>query len=220
MARIRSNIRLGVLLTLILTLWAPDSRAETPDSAAIRQIFTEYRQSIVDRDGQKAASLVTGATLKYAEKVRDRALSMPERKLRFLPLMDISAALLARFQADPSALKRMSGHDLLASVVTHGGFDPQFIDSLRIGELTVFTRWAFAPVLGPDGRPIRFKFLFRREKGRWLVDLEPILRQLRVLTPLIARTMGKSDEEFVYFVLESSTGRKPTAAVWTPPTVN
>lgn len=186
------------------------------DAAAIRATFAAYHAALAARDGRRVLALVDRGTVAWYDEARKLALYAPPERLRALPLTQRLQVLMLRHLLDYRTVSQMTGGDVLRYLVEQGwasGAPPG--DRAGLAQLRIEGDRARA-VLNVRERATPIVWGFRREDGRWKIDLTSVL-------PLAARTMaivvdrsGLTEDEFLLKVLERRTGRPATEVIWSP----
>ncbi len=206
--------RLPVLL-LVVSLVVP-SLAHA-DATAVDQSFQAYRTAILASDGAKAAAVVTQDSHDLYREYADQALTLDRSGLNALHVMDRTNVLLLRHSLDRSRMESMSGEEIIAFAVDQGWIGKEGAERLQLGDYEVTGDAATGTVLAPDGRRTSFKLQFLKEAERWRLDLVSMLNITRTAIEYSVRQSGMSEDEFLFLVLEVSTGRKAGPEIWSPP---
>lgn len=216
-----------VLAALSLTTFAqetpppetkPAAQSKKPsaaDDAAIRKTFTGYQKALSKKDGKAATSLIDSATLQYYAGIQKTALEGDAATVRKLPLIDKLMVLRLRAELEPAKLKAMSPEQLLSYGVDRGWVGSNTSEN-TLGELTVEGDKARGQAL-VRGQVTPLFHEFRREGGKWKMNLVELMRAVAPAMSEAARRMDMTEDEFVLFALEQGLGRKPTDAIWNAP---
>src|SRR3546814_12172140 len=120
MARVRGGLaRLLVAVLPAACATGPVTEADTPERAVEDSCFA-FRQAVLDGDGEKAAALTTAASWDYYRDRADDALSPRPGQLQSAPPDHALVVLPLRHAVPPTALKRLSGRELLTLWVARG----------------------------------------------------------------------------------------------------
>ena len=112
----------------------------------------------------------------------------------------------------------MTGREIIVYAVAQGWIDKDGAASIRLGDFAVKGDFASGGLLGNGGEVSPFRLEFLREDGEWRLDLAEMLKIARFGIDYAVQQTGMSEEEFLLFVLEYSSGRKPGPEIWSPPT--
>ncbi|WP_299399474.1 hypothetical protein [Pelagibius sp.] len=206
--------RLPVLL-LVVSLVVPSlARA---DAAAVDQSFQAYRTAIMASDGAKAAAVVTQGSHDLYRQYADQALTLDRSGLNALHVMDRTNVLLLRHSLDRPRMETMSGEEIIAFAVDQGWIGKEGAERLQLGDYAVAGDAATGTVLAADGRRTSFQLQFLKEAERWRLDLVSMLNITRTAIEYSVKQSGMTEDEFLFLVLEISTGRKAGPEIWNPP---
>lgn len=189
----------------------------TPEEeAGVKKAFSEYKSAILNKQGDKAANLVSESTLAYFEQVRTAALDAREPDLKKLPIVKQLMVLTLRMSASAADVEKMDAKGLFAFSVKEGliGSDVRSIEPDRVlirgneARLGVITGdQTIAPELG---------YRVARERGSWKVDVmsvvgvdeQPLQKALENVDP---------DQDLALMKVVEKSVRKPVGrAVWEP----
>lgn len=203
------------LLIAALLLVLPLSAVANPDD--VEASFQAYQAALLASDGPRAADMVTRSSHQLYRTYAEQALSLDRAGLERLHVADRMSVLLMRHSLAPARLKEMSGRDIIAYAVTEGWIDKDGTAAIRLGDYRVEGDWASAALLQPDGQATPFRMEFLKEDGVWRLDLEKLLALARFGIEAGIKQTGMSEEEFLVFLLEFTTGRRPGPEIWEPP---
>jgi len=204
-----------ILLTLVLLLPLPAAAQE--EAAAVRDSFLFYKTAILTGDGETAAELVTQRTHALYRGFADSALTLDKPGLDALHVMDRISVMQLRHQMTRRQLESMSGEEIVAYAVDNGWIGKDGAARLQVGDFTVDGSFATAPILGADGKETLLRMRFAREDGVWRLDLVEMMALTRVAIAQAIRQTGLSEDEFILFALEATSGRRPGPEIWNPP---
>ena len=187
------------------------------EEQAIRQAFEEYKQSILDQDGERAASLVTQNTLDYYDEMRDLAVEAGPEQILDRRLTDRLAVATYRLTLDLESLRQMTPRALFAFAVDEGLIGSRSdVAGLELGTITLSGDTATANAVS-DGQEAPLEWEFRREGDQWRLDLEALLAVVNLVLQNLARESGVSENQLIYQTLEARTGQRVTGEVWARP---
>lgn len=180
-----------------------------PDAEAIRTVVREYQRAADRRDGAAAARLVTRGTRGYYGRMRDMAVAAPEAEVRAAPLMDRFTILLYRHRVPAAELRALPADSAFAYTISAGWVDGDADDDVASqGEVVGAGDRAILRIEGEE-------IYFLREDGVWRWDMMPaLLAASEAFAP--DPESGMTEDEFVIFVLEQSTGQTVSPRIWQP----
>lgn len=188
---------------------APDDKAE------VRQAFESYRSAILSRDGDAAASLAADSTLDYYEEMRRLALRAPRGELQDRRIIDRFTTLFLRHVVPAKDLLGMTGEDVFAFAIERGWIGEARVTRLDIGAVEVVGDTAAVEVRSSGGGE-PFSFVFVREGAAWKIEFGDLLQIADALFAEQARKLDVTQNEFILQLLESQSGRQPSAEIWQP----
>lgn len=207
---------LGGLGLLALLLVAP-AQAAADEELAVRQAFEDYRNALLDRQGDIAGFLVTPETLGFYMRAAEAALQATSDDLAELPLVQQLLALRLRQAFPPDRLQAMTAEDLVGASVGEGLMDPRGLRGLSLGPVEVIGGVALAPQVDPQGREIGVIWRFRKVDDIWRIDLRPSLMAANGLLVALQRQRGLSREALLLDLVAGSIGRPVDKSLLTPP---
>jgi hypothetical protein len=218
---LRPAIVAVVFIAAIAAPMGARSQQETSsdeNKAAAEEIlatFGNFQEFLKMRMGPEAAAIVSPRTIKYYGQVRVAALTASEEKLRRYSPADRVTILIMRVMIGKEALLGMTGKDLFAYVVQNKliGY---YLPTERIGAPEFKEGRATAPILDSEGKPTINSFEFSLHEGKWLFDFYRVVEAARARMPLALEVLGMTEDEFVDYVLEETTGETPNPNVWQP----
>ena len=190
----------------------------SPDGQDPVAIWQAYRQSLVDKDGSRALTFVTPATIDEYDRQVKLAQTLTGAELRKADPLDRFAVLMLRTRFG-SELKTMSGSDVFRISIDKAwlGADlPSEVVLKRVTGAVAFVTFVNNGVEIEGELP-----LLRRLKNRWAVDLIEVTRltKPRLLSTLTKRSQqDNTDLDTVMLrMIERTSGKKPPESVWEPP---
>lgn len=207
----------GPLFVLFFVLLAqPLAAVASPE--AVEDSFLEYQSAILASDGERAASAVTQGSRDHYRAYADQALTLDRPGLEKLHIADRVTVMLLRHSLKRDQLESMTGGEIIAYAVDQGWIDKESSARIRLGGYTVNGDFATASLLGNDGTASPFKLEFQKEEGHWRLNLAEMLVLARFGIDYAVQQSGMTEEAFLLFLLEYSSGRKPGPDIWSPPT--
>jgi hypothetical protein len=203
-------------MTVALVLGQP---ASSPEAGAIVEIWNAYRKCLVERDGARAVSLVTPASIADYERVRTLALTLTRAQMLQTDTFDRYMILVLRSRLSGADLRGMSGSDLLRVAVERGWVGsnlPAGVVFKRVEGTVAYLRFVQNGAEVPADLP-----LVRRVDDKWLVDLVEITRigrpSLLSLFSKLAEASGTDVNGAMLQVIAKLTGTTPPDTIWDPP---
>lgn len=215
----RSQVRYAVrvvaqwLIAMAALCVAPSAYAG--DAESVGRCFQDYRSAILDRRGEAAAGLVTTQTIGEYERYVGWALSADRATLESLSLINRFQVFLLRQRIPVETLKRLDGRSAFVYAVDRDWIGKDSVVRTTLGTVTVAGNRASAEVLvGGQRAPHRFQF--SKENGSWRFDLVQLLPSTDQALKTVARQRGMSEDEFIFSLIESVSGRRVEPTIWVP----
>ena len=204
-----SVIALFVMAQLFLTAC---SNNEEP---AVLQSFEGYKTAILNNDGAKAYDFIDKNTRDYYALTLDRALHLSASDTKSLNIIDMMNVLLARHAIDKDELKSMDGRDFFIYATDKGWIDKERTADVNIKVASIEDNIATTHLVRA-GQEAPFGFLFTKEEGQWKIDLSSVFDVSRKVMETTIDAAGMMRTEFIFTVLETSTGHEADASLWQP----
>lgn len=201
-------------LIITLLFWVP-LLTFASDSEAILKSFQNYKSAILDQKGEIATGLVTKRTVDEYQNYVDWALSGDRKTLESLSFINRFQVFLLKHRIPVETLKKLDGRSAFAYAVDRDWIGKNGTIRTTLGKVDVAGNRATAEVLiGGQTAPNRFQFT--KENGVWKFDLIQVMRDTDQALKAVARQKGKSEQEFMFSLIETVSGRKVEDTIWTP----
>ncbi|TAJ25425.1 MAG: hypothetical protein EPO68_00080 [Planctomycetota bacterium] len=194
---------------------APAPVAQQASTQPVLDCFAAYRQSLLDQDGPRAASLVSDGTVALYQSLRDVALVGSEADVRALRLVDRLQVLLLRVRVPAAQLGTMDGRALFAHTVTQNWIGKAGIQRASLGAIELAPPRAVAVVLAA-GAPTGERYHFEERGGAWRFDLLPSVEFVDQVLRTQRDKLAVSEDQLLLSAIETLTGNKPDASIWKP----
>ena len=185
------------------------------EEKAVAKAFEDYRSAILNKQGSVAVNLVTQRTIDDYQQQLDWALSADRQTVESLSLANRLQVLMLRHRIPAETLKGLDGASVFAYAVDQNWIGQNAIVRMSIGKVHVASNRATAEVRS-DGKATSTRFQFAREKGKWRIDLIPLLQGADQALQIAARQKGMTENAFMYSMMESISGRKVPKTIWIP----
>lgn len=214
MRKTNLTIALGVLLVGVGVAAAKGS-----SQRAVKQTFDSYTRALKARDGRTAAELVDRDTLAYFDQMRQHALRSRAQTVKGLNVMDKLMVLSIRAQLGAARLRTTSGKQFFALTVSRGMVAKNPGANQPLGLVTVRGNDAEAAIAVPPASPVKPRWHFRKENGRWKLRLVPLLRMVAPYMKQMLRNIDP-DENAALLKIIKMVATKPVRpvgpALWNP----
>lgn len=212
------NLRVLFLIPVFFFyfLLSPSVYGEDPQASQVQQIFSQYNQYLMARQGKEAMQYISHSSIQHYGRMLDLALRGSKKEVKRMPLSDQINILTARHLIDLNELKTMNGPSFFIYVVDHEWVPKEAIAVQSLGRIKVKGNQAIAPVL-IEGKNVGLKMRFINELGGWKVDLTSIIKKSSQGLEFAAFKIGKSQNQFIIMAVEKAVGRNLDGKLWTPP---
>ena len=189
-------------------------RDEGADEQAIEEAFEAYKAALLGREGERAAGLVTRATIDYYDEMRTLALEADRAELENRRILDRFTVLMLRHVMTAKQLKPMTGEDVFAFAVDEGLIGESTVVGMEPEDVTVSGDVGTLNV-ALSGENASFEYLYRYEDAGWRLDLFEFVETYEAAFQTQADQSG-GDRAFLFQLLTSVSGRRPTPDIWQP----
>ncbi len=204
-------------VALLLTFSCSPKWVDTPETAAVREVFHTYDVALLSNEGSAAADAVAEKSFEYYSEVRDLALYALEEELSELPAFDLMHALILRQQVPADVLRDLTGREVFQLEADEGWIFGSRLGEYEIGSITIVGDEARAEVL-EDGWPIGIterakdgsshplSIRLLREAGGWKVNLQEIRMIAYIKVEIAVMIFGDSLIAYVLQRMGEITG--------------
>ncbi len=196
---------------------AANAERNKKDAAAVKDLFTKYRDAILSKDGKTAVSFVSKDNIQYYEKMRKHALRTPAAEVRAMGLFDKLMVLTLRAKMTAKELAGMDGRKVYIHGVEKGWIGDN-VKKMEPSEVIVEGDVArIGLTIGPGKQlPPKAGFRALREGKAWRLDLlsiaslatQGLAAQLKRIDPDVDKALLK--------VMEIMSGKPQTMALFDP----
>jgi hypothetical protein len=191
------------------------ARSSIDEAQMVRQVFEGYKQAVLSENGEAAASFLSQETIDYYGDMQQLAVCASPQEVRRQSMGNRMQVLLLRWRVPPELLPQMSERELVAYAVNQGWIGKSSVVTMNISDVTVSDSVGVAQVIQND-QPSRIKFRFIKQSGAWKFDLMPLLQVFNVTFKELATQSGIEENNFIFRMLESLSGKQPTEQIWQP----
>jgi len=204
------------MLAAASTSAAPIAIPESPDAAAVKRGFAEYKAALEQRDGPRAAAAVSGNSFRFYDRMRALALSAPREELARLEGTERMLVLALRQQAPLELLLNGTPEELVAHAVATDAITDTGVARTELGEIRREGELARGWIL-VEGKATQGVLQFVLEGDRWKFDLEFAMKSSAGLIAAIAAQSGLSEDEVILELLAEGTGQPIGPEIWLAP---
>jgi len=190
--------------------------SDADDQKEIEYSFTQYKTAILNKNSDLAIKYLSQTTIDYYGEMLSLVKNANKTEVQSRMLIDQMMILSVRWIFDEATLSKLNnGNDMLTLAINNGLIGEQSVSGLSINSVKVSKGIAFVELKTNNGvAPQIFKFI--NENNVWKIDLTSIFPETNIVLQSLAKKSGLIEEEFIFQVLESQTGVRPSDAIWQP----
>lgn len=182
---------------------------------AVVKSFQDYKSAILNQNGEAAVALVTKRTVEEYQRYVEWALTADRKTLQSLAFINRFQVLLLRHRIPADSLRQLDGRSVFVYAVDRDWIGKNGVIRTTLGKVDVANTRATAEVLiGGQSAPNRFQF--SKENGTWKFDLIQVIRDADQALKAAARQNGMTEDEFMFSLIETVSGRKVADTIWAP----
>lgn len=180
----------------------------------VKKCFKKYKNAILEDRGDEAADVVSKATIDYYQKMLDIALTADSATVDQLGITDKMTVLTVRHKVPKSTIAELDGRGFFIYAISAGMVGKNSVINATIGEVKVNENFATGQLL-VNGQESPMYFHFYHE-GDWKLDLTSLFHITNTALNQMVQESGMSQNEFLFQILQSLTGRYPNSTIWQP----
>ena len=219
------SIRRKAVLTLTLC-WAlavsaggsdapSQPKGQAADAGAIQTVFAQYKDALLEGDGQKAADVVSAGTIGFYDGIVTHVLTTPRAELMKLDFISKFMVLRIRHESTRAQLSRMTGRELLAIGVARGWISKSSVANIeRLVNIRVHASEATAAMSMAPEFPA---FRFLKEAGQWKLDLAASFPLANNAMKEEIKKAGLTEDEFIIRTLNALSSKPVDDRIYSPP---
>jgi hypothetical protein len=200
-----------ILLCIIIVL----AHAQASEEKLVRKSFENYKKSILNDKGEEAVKYVDKRTIKYYGDMLELVKNADSVEVESLSILDKLMVFTIRHRASKDDILRFDGKKLFVYAIESGMVGKSSVATNSVGEVIINDNFAKGQFI-MDGKKVPFYFHFYKEEGQWKIDLTSLFPTAMGAFDKMAEESELSENEFLFFVLEIATGKKPGNEIWSP----
>jgi ABC-type oligopeptide transport system substrate-binding subunit len=182
----------------------------------VSDCFAAYKGAILAQKGEVAVEHLSQGTIDEFQNYVNLALTADREELEALSVINRMQVILMRHRIPLDTLRGLNGRSAIVYAVDRDWIGKNAVIRTELGEVSTHDDRATAEVIiGGQKAPTRFQF--RRENGTWRFDLLTVLMDGNTAMKRAAEQAGMDENEFLFNLTESVTGKKIDESIWTPP---
>ncbi len=183
----------------------------------VKQAFQNYKNALLNQDGEEAVRHVSSDTVAFYGKTKNRALNMPENKLKQQEPYEKLMVLMMRLKMSASELSDMEDRDVFAYAVDNGWIGKKGVRNTTLQNVKISNDQATVSATRKSRRRTRkAEFDFVRENGAWKYTLMPKIEDLNKGMRKAIQKNNVDENTYLTGVIQKSTGEKPEPEIWQP----
>lgn len=184
--------------------------------ATPQEAFLAYKSAILEQEGEKAASIVTTTTLEEYQKYVDAAKYGQKESLQKLSFLTRLQTLIIRHRVPKNILKEMDGKTAFIYAVDNDWIGKTGVVPMEISNVRESGTRAVSEAL-LNGQKLPYEFTYKNENGQWKFDLTQILMNTEAPMRMAATKAKMEENDFIFMILETVSGIRPTEDLWSAP---
>ncbi len=203
------------ILCVLLTISTLSMVGQTAEKNLIQKTFDDYKSAILNDEPERALSVIDSRTKNYYVQLLKEIKTGDSVRINSLSIIDKITVLGIRSMATKDEIRKMKETDAFAYAVKKGMVGKNSVSNNSIGEITVDKSFAKAQIMtGSEPTPLYFNFY--KEDGKWKMDLTALFPVTNIALKNMVAESGKTENEFLFNILEALRGRKVTSEIWQP----
>jgi hypothetical protein len=198
----------GLLLFCTTVLWAQKKEAK-----AVEKVFENYKEAILQSDGEKALSCIDKNTLDYYDKMLQYSISADSASIHSLPFMDKMLIFSVRHRIPKSEVLDMDVEAFFTYAVDKGWVGKTSVESIKLSKVNIQGKTAYTELVA-NGEKAPFGFHFHKEGGMWKIDLTSIFDFTNASISSMLEVREVEEYAFVFELLKTLTGREVPSSIW------
>lgn len=201
---------LSLLLTLVISGFGQNVGKEQ-----VRATFDGYKTAIISNKGEEAARYIDSKTVMYYGHLLDLIKNADFVKLDKLPITDKILVLSIRHQVSKEKILSFDARNFLIYSITSKMAGKSDVGSLNIGDVTIDGNFAKGQI-EVGGIKSTYYLYFYNEEGQWKMNQTSLLYMPQNILKKMAVDSGKSENDFIFMLLQGLTGKTPGKDIWQP----
>lgn len=201
---------LAIVITTVIT-----SCGSNNEKSLIKECFSQYKTSILNKDGASSVQYVTQSTIEEYGKYLEWAKFGEKNELQNLSISNKLQVLLIKHRVPEKTILDSTGESIFQYAVSNGWIGEAGTVKTETGEINLYDNTAVADVV-VDGKRVPVKFHFTKEDNQWKFNLVKLLKITNAALEMKLKERGTSEDQFITIVIESLSGRKMDESIWEP----
>jgi|WetSurMetagenome_2_1015567.scaffolds.fasta_scaffold147099_2 hypothetical protein len=196
-------------LFIVVLLMSLHLAAQKPQTD-LEKTFTSYQTAQLNNKGEDAVQYLDSMSIDYFKMILDKVRGADSVAIEALPLSGKFNVLMIRHLATKKEILAFTPTTMTAFAFNHG-MGKSKLEGATLGKAKIKGNNAKAPLL-ENGKKTDTQYEFNLEDSLWKIDVLPLMEESEA--DIKAMINGKSENEFIFDMLELMTGKAPTKAIW------
>lgn len=200
---------------ILLLFLAHMVQAQKSKEKQVIQAFENYKNSILSDQGEEAVKYVDSRTIQYYAWVLEQVKTSDSATVSALSILDRLMVFSVRHRTTKEEIRQFNGTTLLVYAIQQGMVGKNSVAHNTIGDVSIEGDFAKGQLIANKQKtPLYFHFY--REEGNWKMDLTSLFPVSRAGLEKMAEGSGQDENEYLFYLLQLLTGRKPGPEIWKP----
>ncbi len=186
------------------------SQAEHPSEA-----FDGYKSAILAQDGEIAVQRVTKSTIQEYEDYLTWAKTYGREELNKLSFINRFQVIIIKHRVPKERILEMSGEEIFAHAVNNDWIGKSGVIPMKADNYEISGNRAISDAI-ISGQKLPYKFQYINENGVWKFDLTIIMKASNEPLRQAAVNSGLTENEFIFKLVETVSGKKVSEEIWEP----
>jgi hypothetical protein len=189
--------------------------AQKGEEEFVRKAFDNYKSAILNDKGEEAVRFVDSKTIKYYNDILDLVRNADSSKVETLSILDKLMVFSIRHRTSKEDILSFDGKTLLIYAIKSGMVGKNSVANNTIGEVTIDGNFAKGQFVVKEQKA-PFFLHFYKEDQQWKMDLTSLFTISTSAFKKMADDSGQNENEYLFDLLETITGKKPGPGIWQP----
>jgi len=179
----------------------------------VKQAFNNYKEAILNDQGDKAVNYTDSKTLKYYSSALEKVKHADSLALINMKRLDRFTVLAIRYRASKNEIMQFSGRSLLVYAINSGMVGKNSVMNNSIGTVEIKDKSANGQLLVNDNAT-PFQLQFNKESGQWKVDITSIFPIAETAFENMIKNSSMDENMYLMMILSMMTGEDPKNDIW------
>jgi len=162
-----------------------------------------------------AANFVTASTIDEYQRYVDAAKYSNKDEMQKLSFLSRFQALIIRHRIPAIFLEKMNGKEAFIYAVDNDWIGKTTVITMTVKNFQISGSRAVSDAY-VNGKKSPYRFTYKKENGEWKFDLTQILMNSELAFKAATKHAKMKENDFIFMVLEATSGTKPSQDTWIP----